>query len=245
MECEALLTSHTVTWNATTNGGTCATATSQIPIGDALGTLPTATKSGYIFIGWFSQATNGSLIKTTTIPTSNVTYYAQFLPIPQVSTPTVNLPNTLNKGNVGLYSDNMAWEGTNNENFDFATGGTNLYGWAAWRVNLLYPGSYTVTEETKCSNRHQYILQLFNGNTLVSEYTTTKVDANTDYQVYEQSTPWDLSNLPAGNYVLMVRNPYDYSEPKLKRITLFTDVPCSATITVTTSDNTKGTVSIQ
>ena len=245
LECEALLTSHTVTWNAGTNGGTCATATSQIPIGDAIGTLPTATKSGYIFIGWFSQATNGSLIKTTTIPTSNVTYYAQFLPIPQVSTPTVNLPNTLNKGNVGLYSDNMAWEGTNNENFDFATGGTNLYGWAAWRVNLLYPGSYTVTEETKCSNRHQYILQLFNGNTLVSEYTTTQVDANTDYQVYEQSTPWDLSNLPAGNYVLMVRNPYDYSEPKLKRITLFTDVPCSATITVTTSDNAKGTVSIQ
>ena len=71
------------------------------------------------------------------------------------------------------------------------------------------------------------------------------MDANTDYQVYEQSTPWDLSNLPAGNYVLMVRNPYDYSEPKLKRITLFTDVPCSATITVTTSDNAKGTVSIQ
>lgn len=245
LECEALLTSHTVTWNAATNGGTCATATSQIPIGDAIGTLPTATKSGYIFIGWFSQATNGSLIKTTTIPSSNVTYYAQFLPIPQVSAPTVDLPNTLNKDNVGSYSDNMAWEGTNNENFDFATGGTNLYGWAAWRVNLLYPGSYTVTEETKCSNRHQYILQLFNGNTLVSEYTTTKVDANTDYQVYEQSTPWDLSSLPAGNYVLMVRNPYDYSEPKLKRITLFTDVPCSATITVTTSDNTKGTVSIQ
>ena len=245
LECEALLTSHTVTWNATANEGTCATATSQIPIGDALGTLPTATKSGYIFIGWFTSATGGSLIKTDTKPSSNVTYYAQFLPIPQVSTPTVNLPNTLNKTNVGLYSDNMAWEGTNNENFDFATGGTNLYGWAAWRVNLLYPGSYTVTEETKCSNRHQYILQLFNGNTLVSEYTTTKVDANTDYQVYEQSTPWDLSNLPAGNYVLMVRNPYDYSEPKLKRITLFTDVPCSATITVTTSDNTKGTVSIQ
>lgn len=69
-------TTYTVTWNA--NGGSCSTATTLVVAGSAIGQLPTATKSGYIFNGWFTAASGGTQISSSTIPTGNVTYYAQY-----------------------------------------------------------------------------------------------------------------------------------------------------------------------
>ncbi|MBQ9295628.1 MAG: InlB B-repeat-containing protein [Paludibacteraceae bacterium] len=71
-------TLYTITWDATTNGGTCSTATSSVVAGANIGTLPTAGKSGWTFKGWFTAATGGTKITTGTIPTGDVTYYAQF-----------------------------------------------------------------------------------------------------------------------------------------------------------------------
>ncbi|MBQ3673637.1 MAG: endonuclease [Paludibacteraceae bacterium] len=76
-ECAAA-SSYTVTWNATTNGGSCSTATSTVTAGNAIGTLPTATKDCYTFNGWYTAASSGTKITSTTVPTGNVTYYAQF-----------------------------------------------------------------------------------------------------------------------------------------------------------------------
>lgn len=70
------VTYYTVTWNA--NGGSCDVATSQVQAGNAIGALPTATKSGYTFNGWFTAASGGSQISATTVVNSNVTYYAQY-----------------------------------------------------------------------------------------------------------------------------------------------------------------------
>ena len=244
LDCDALATSYTITWNATANGGTCSTSTTEIAIGDPLGTLPTATKSGYVCIGWFTSASGGSPVKSTTIPTGNVTYYAQFLPIPQLTGTAVDLPNTLNKANMGEASSDMTYfDETTQDHFDIGpTDATNLYRWAAWRVNLNYPASYTVTEETNCSNGHQYIMQLFSGNNLVAEYTTSQESAaTTGDQVFAQTAPWDLSALSAGTYVLVIRNVYAYSQPKLKRITLDTDLP---TYTITYNKGQYGSGSI-
>jgi uncharacterized repeat protein (TIGR02543 family) len=67
----------TITWNA--NGGTAVNATSG-KAGNAIGTLPTTTRTGYTFAGWFTAASGGTQITTTsTYPTSgNVTYYAHW-----------------------------------------------------------------------------------------------------------------------------------------------------------------------
>ncbi|MBQ3672984.1 MAG: glycosyl hydrolase 53 family protein [Paludibacteraceae bacterium] len=75
---ETAASEYTVTWNATTNGGTCATATTTVTAGNAIGTLPTATKTGATFNGWFTAATGGTQITAATVPTGDVTYYAQF-----------------------------------------------------------------------------------------------------------------------------------------------------------------------
>ncbi len=69
---------YTVTWNATDNGGTCSIASTKVTKGEAIGTLPTATRSGYTFNGWYTSATGGTKITTATVVTKNVTYYAQF-----------------------------------------------------------------------------------------------------------------------------------------------------------------------
>ena len=76
-------TTYTITWDAATNGGSCGTASTEVTAGSAISTaissLPTATKTGYTFNGWYTTASSGgSQITTSTVPTGNVTYYARF-----------------------------------------------------------------------------------------------------------------------------------------------------------------------
>lgn len=65
---------YTVTWNG--NGGTPSKSSSSFHYNDALGTLPTATRTGYRFKGWSTSKTGTVNVSTTTKVTANVTYYA-------------------------------------------------------------------------------------------------------------------------------------------------------------------------
>ncbi|MDR2421373.1 MAG: InlB B-repeat-containing protein, partial [Oscillospiraceae bacterium] len=67
----------TITWNA--NGGTSSVSASSKTPGTAFGTLPTATRSGYSFAGWFTAASGGTQITTSSaVPAANTTYYARW-----------------------------------------------------------------------------------------------------------------------------------------------------------------------
>ena len=66
-----------VTFDA--NGGTCATTSKSYESGATLGTLPTATRSGYTFDGWFTAASGGTQVTEATVVTENVTYYAHWV----------------------------------------------------------------------------------------------------------------------------------------------------------------------
>ena len=67
---------YTVTFNA--NGGSVSPATRTVESGTAVGTLPTATRSGYTLDGWFTAASGGTQISASTEVTANVTYYAHW-----------------------------------------------------------------------------------------------------------------------------------------------------------------------
>ncbi len=69
-----------VTFNA--NGGTTPTASKTVTYGSTYGTLPTPTKSGYTFNGWYTAATGGTKITSTTnvTLTANQTLYAHWTP---------------------------------------------------------------------------------------------------------------------------------------------------------------------
>ena len=69
----------TVTFNG--NGGTPSEPSQVVNHGDAIGTLPTATRTHYNFTGWFTAASGGTKISTSTKVTANVTYYAQWTPV--------------------------------------------------------------------------------------------------------------------------------------------------------------------
>ena len=73
----AAVTSFAVTFNG--NGGTPATQTRSVKAGYGVGDLPTATRAGYTFAGWWTQTTGGSQVASTDIPLKNITYYAHWI----------------------------------------------------------------------------------------------------------------------------------------------------------------------
>jgi uncharacterized repeat protein (TIGR02543 family) len=69
-----------VTLDAQTNGGVEETQIIYVDPASAVGTLPTATKAGYTFQGWFSvsAATGGDKLEESTEINADATYYARF-----------------------------------------------------------------------------------------------------------------------------------------------------------------------
>ena len=61
------------------NGGTCSESFRQAKPGQVYGTLPVPTKSGYTFVGWFTDRTGGTQVTASSImPSSNITLYARY-----------------------------------------------------------------------------------------------------------------------------------------------------------------------
>ena len=92
-----------VTFDATTNGGTLVgNPTKTVVVGESYGTLPSATKSGYYFDGWYTASSGGVRITSDTIvqTAGNQTLYAQFNSNPL--TDEVYWSNDLYNGSVTL-----------------------------------------------------------------------------------------------------------------------------------------------
>lgn len=62
------------------NGGNCGTASKRVVTGDKYGSLPNATRSGYIFVGWYTEASGGTRVTDDAVVTSgsNHTLYAHW-----------------------------------------------------------------------------------------------------------------------------------------------------------------------
>ena len=85
--------SRTATFNA--NGGSVyadgsyvSQTTRNVANGAAVGTLPTATRAGNAFNGWFTAQTGGSRIDSTTRISANVTYWARWTPVTTMTATT-------------------------------------------------------------------------------------------------------------------------------------------------------------
>ena len=71
----------TVTFNA--NGGTPSSSKTELTCGSSYGTLPTVTRTGYTFNGWYTAATGGTKVtSSSTVPSQTTqTLYAHWTPI--------------------------------------------------------------------------------------------------------------------------------------------------------------------
>ena len=77
------VTNYTVTFNS--NGGSAVSSITKNN-GDTIGTLPTSTRTGYTFNGWYTSASGGTKISSATKVTGNVTYYAQWTAVKYTAT---------------------------------------------------------------------------------------------------------------------------------------------------------------
>lgn len=94
----------TITWDA--NGGTIEPLPTIVGKGEPLSlyfpeSLPTPTRVGYTFNGWFTEASGGDKITTTTVVDNDVTYYAlwtlsQTCPLDIVDADNTNKTLTIN-----------------------------------------------------------------------------------------------------------------------------------------------------
>ncbi len=67
---------YTISYNG--NGGTASTSSQTKAYDSTLGTLPTASRTGYTFNGWYTAKSGGTKITTSTKVAGNATYYAQW-----------------------------------------------------------------------------------------------------------------------------------------------------------------------
>ncbi len=75
---------YVITFNA--NGGTVATTSIQVEYGTAYGTLPTPTRTGYAFDGWYTAESGGEKVTASTLAFATTEVYARWT----ASTFTVN-----------------------------------------------------------------------------------------------------------------------------------------------------------
>ena len=67
---------YTVKYNA--NGGKCSTSIAKVTDGDTIYSLPTPTRTGYKFTGWYTAKTGGNKVTATTKITKSMTLYARW-----------------------------------------------------------------------------------------------------------------------------------------------------------------------
>ena len=87
-------TTYTLTYNA--NGGSVSPGSKTLNKGAQYGSLPTPTRSGYTFNGWYTASSGGSKVSSNTTINGNTTIYAQWT---KNSTPT-QLPNMTCTGTI-------------------------------------------------------------------------------------------------------------------------------------------------
>ncbi len=85
-----------VTFNA--NGGSCDTASKNVTYESTYGTLPTPTRSGYTFNGWYTASSGGTKVASSTNVsiTANQTLYAQWTEIVLTSVTVKTNPTVVN-----------------------------------------------------------------------------------------------------------------------------------------------------
>lgn len=73
---QGIIELYTVTFDA--NGGTVGTENAETDIEGKLAELPTPSRTGYTFKGWYTAATNGTEVTVDTVYTEDTTIYAQW-----------------------------------------------------------------------------------------------------------------------------------------------------------------------
>ena len=70
------LNTYSVLFNA--NGGTCGESSREVLFGASYGSLPSASRDYYTFVGWYTAADGGDVVSENTVSSGDVTLYAHW-----------------------------------------------------------------------------------------------------------------------------------------------------------------------
>ncbi len=101
---------YTVTFDP--NGGSVSTSSKSVTYGSTYGTLPTPTRTGYSFDGWYTASSGGSLVtaSTTVTTASNHTLYAHWIVNEYLVTFDRNDGSGLSEGSIWvIYGNTYGW----------------------------------------------------------------------------------------------------------------------------------------
>lgn len=164
---------YTVTWNG--NGGTPSQASRTVAYDSAVGTLPTATRTGYALTGWFTAASSGTQVTASTKPQGNKTYYAQW----KATTSDMN-PATVTVGGTSAVSASLTWTRhstsfTHTLTYSFGglsgTIGTGLTTGATWSLSASLQQQLLSKIPNAASGTGTLTLTTYNGSTKIGTST--------------------------------------------------------------------------
>lgn len=110
------------------NGGTPSQSSSSFYYNEALGTLPTVTRTGYTFKGWSTSANGPVNVNTTTKVTGDVTYYAIWQINSYTLTVTAGTGGTVSGSGTYNYGETATLKATASSGYHFvkwSDGNTN------------------------------------------------------------------------------------------------------------------------
>ncbi len=195
------INSYTLTANAnngtiaSTTGwtGTGATATKSVQYNAQYGTLPTVSRTGYTFKGWYTSATAGTKVETTTkMGASATTIYAQW------TANKYNIVYTLNNGtnasgNPTSFSYSASAQ-TKTVNNPTRTG----YTFAGWTVD---GGTISGTTLTIAAGRTSDVT--LTANWTINKFTVTIATNNSSYGSVDKTS---IADVPYGSAITVNGN---------------------------------------
>ena len=145
------------------NGGTCSPLDKSITYDSQYGELPTPTRTGYTFNGWYTELTGGQKVTATTVVqrTESHTLYAQWT----VNTYTVAFNTNATGVSVSPTSKNVTYESTYGELPTPTRAGYTFNGWYT-----AASGGNKVTSSTKVTSTQNHTLY---AQWTVNTYTVT------------------------------------------------------------------------
>lgn len=130
-----------ITFN--TNGGSVSQNSKTVTSGSTYGSLPTPLRDGYTFDGWYTSASGGSQVTSSSTCSSNITLYAHWTAVPKQK--TVKITFDPNGGRTSQSSKTITG-GSRLTGLPTATrNGYMFLGWAMDKIDPDASGFYTTT----------------------------------------------------------------------------------------------------
>ena len=117
---------YTITFNG--NGGSAAKKSMSVAYGTTIGTLPSATKTGYSLVGWFTAASGGKEVDSTYKVTGDMTLYAHWSNIKYTVTFNGNGGSNADKRTVAYGAALGSLPSSSRTGYDFADWYTSASG---------------------------------------------------------------------------------------------------------------------